>query len=377
MSDNFKYTAGLNNVGSYQVSGKPFVTASTISDGTEQQVQFPHVTNNITVKNNGVRSCLQIDNSDSSGGSNPFILNFSSSGPEASDGDARTITCWFSSSGTADPNNNFNVIGTVDDVTNGMCIRESGGQFKAFMKDDIGNGKLSAGIGAFLGGWTLLTFRVQSANFQLNINNGDAVNSKNFAPGRTSGGEGLGTGLKIGPNGNRQMDSKLNYRDCVLWSSYLTDAQIDDIYNNSNDTDSQWYRGTGIFSSTTKLNWMKPTGSVGLVPSTLKNHGSNSYSDFALVGSSSGDFVQIFEDAPYLIPNELRVHYRSTGSSNVATNKHYWTLDSQNESITMNVKSKEIYLSSDGGDCDYSLQADLTSIPSSRMYQHTGSGVDE
>ena len=74
---------------------------------------------------------------------------------------------------------------------------------------------------------------------------------------------------------------------------------------------------------------------------------------------------------------ELRIHYRSTGSSNVATNKHYWTLDGQNEEISMNIKSKEIYLSADGGDCDYSLQADLTNIPSSRMYQHTGSGVDE
>ena len=75
---------------------------------------------------------------------------------------------------------------------------------------------------------------------------------------------------------------------------------------------------------------------------------------------------------------ELRVHYRSTGSlPNVETNNHYWTLDSQNESITMNIKSKEIYLSADGGDVDYSLHADLTNIPSSRMHQHTGSGVDE
>ena len=44
------YKAGLNNVGSYQVSGKPFVTASTVSDGVEQQIEFPEVTNNITVK---------------------------------------------------------------------------------------------------------------------------------------------------------------------------------------------------------------------------------------------------------------------------------------------------------------------------------------
>ena len=50
MSDNFKHTAGLQNVGSYQVSGKPFVTASTVTDGAEQQIEFPEVSNNITVK---------------------------------------------------------------------------------------------------------------------------------------------------------------------------------------------------------------------------------------------------------------------------------------------------------------------------------------
>ena len=74
----------------------------------------------------------------------------------------------------------------------------------------------------------------------------------------------------------------------------------------------------------------------------------------------------------------LRVHFRSTGSlPNVANNRHYWELSSASEKIEMNVKTKEIYLSADGGDCDFSLQADLTNIPTSSMYQHTGSGVDE
>ena len=43
----------------------------------------------------------------------------------------------------------------------------------------------------------------------------------------------------------------------------------------------------------------------------------------------------------------------------------------------MNVKTKEIYLSAVGGDCDFSIHADMTNIPAARMYQHTGSGVDE
>lgn len=43
----FKYTAGLNNVGSFQVSGIPFATGSLTapaSGGTPIKVEFPYVT---------------------------------------------------------------------------------------------------------------------------------------------------------------------------------------------------------------------------------------------------------------------------------------------------------------------------------------------
>jgi hypothetical protein len=50
---NFKYTAGLNNVGSYQVSGAPFVSASiSCVDGNAEKIEFPFVTRWIIVQNN-------------------------------------------------------------------------------------------------------------------------------------------------------------------------------------------------------------------------------------------------------------------------------------------------------------------------------------
>ena len=48
---NFKYTAGLNNVGSYQVSGIPFASAS-IDCRTPLKIEFPYVSRWILVKNN-------------------------------------------------------------------------------------------------------------------------------------------------------------------------------------------------------------------------------------------------------------------------------------------------------------------------------------
>ena len=47
----FQYQAGIGNVGSYQVSGRPFVTAS-IDATTAAVVDFPAITRWVRVKNN-------------------------------------------------------------------------------------------------------------------------------------------------------------------------------------------------------------------------------------------------------------------------------------------------------------------------------------
>ena len=52
MSSNFKYTAGLNNVGSYQVAGAPYVTSSTtLLTAYSVKIQFPYVTSWVKVVN--------------------------------------------------------------------------------------------------------------------------------------------------------------------------------------------------------------------------------------------------------------------------------------------------------------------------------------
>jgi hypothetical protein len=56
MSDGTYYgpgyrSAGINNVASYQVSGKPYLTgALAMSGGTEMKITFPSVTSRITIK---------------------------------------------------------------------------------------------------------------------------------------------------------------------------------------------------------------------------------------------------------------------------------------------------------------------------------------
>ena len=52
---NYKYGVGLRNVGSYQISGHPFITGSADmgNAGAEHKVEFPFVAKSVTVVNSG------------------------------------------------------------------------------------------------------------------------------------------------------------------------------------------------------------------------------------------------------------------------------------------------------------------------------------
>jgi len=47
------YSVGLRNVGSYQVSGHPYLTGSLIATGEEIVVSFPFVTRSVTIISSG------------------------------------------------------------------------------------------------------------------------------------------------------------------------------------------------------------------------------------------------------------------------------------------------------------------------------------
>ena len=49
----FKYRAGISNVGSFQVSGVPYLTGSSIAKGVEHKITFPSVAKSTTVLNRG------------------------------------------------------------------------------------------------------------------------------------------------------------------------------------------------------------------------------------------------------------------------------------------------------------------------------------
>ena len=282
------------------------------------------------------------------------------------DGDDRTLSMWLSCSAPAGAGDNGLIFGSVSAT---FSIREKGG-IEGCVASTLATQrpKMTAAGGA---GWVFLALTVESGANAISYINGAASNTKSIGATTEAA---FGNHLQIGPQSGQ--DQTQAVRDCIMWDKALSATEVFALYQASASY------GDPAFGVAEKLFWFKPDESIALGSKAngnrLKNHGSLATGDLILQDKDEGETVEIISDAPFTDSGDLRVHYRSTGSlPDVETNKHYWTLDSQNEQITMNVKTKEIYLSSDGGDVDYSLHADLTNIPSSRMYQHTGSGVDE
>lgn len=76
----------------------------------------------------------------------------------------------------------------------------------------------------------------------------------------------------------------------------------------------------------------------------------------------------------------LRVHFNSvTDPGNVISGHHYFTLEDKKDSVSLNSKCKQIYISlaSPGTDGSFEMVADLTGIDAQEMFELTGSGLTD
>jgi len=118
------------------------------------------------------------------------------------------------------------------------------------------------------------------------------------------------------------------------------------------------------------------------------------------------EFPQVAKSVTVVLDNNLpaktdalRVHHTSMSASSAADwemGRHWYTLSSSGDSVTINVRCKEIWLSSvlkknpTSGDFEtlpadtsvmnkiaYTIVAELTEVPRDRMYELTGSGLTD
>ena len=75
----------------------------------------------------------------------------------------------------------------------------------------------------------------------------------------------------------------------------------------------------------------------------------------------------------------VHVHFANAKTETKTwTNFHYVALPNNKDSVTLNVKCADVYVSNPTSTLGkYTLFAELTGIPPERMYQLTGSGISE
>ena len=459
------YSAGLNNVGNYQVAGIPYVTSSTISDGGEAQIGFPWVTNNVTIKNDTPPIAETTASLSCPGVGGPRIYYYTDGTTEASRTTVKNV--WFSGS----------AVGQKTGFTISLWIKWLGpfgtnkrtciAGFKSQDTYDIGNNLMRTHYWADAGYPGRVITRVYNvANVSspsagdTGVNNlvvkntwthvawvfeqtktADGGKATSYSYSSPTAGDLANTGsysvasrfykngafhsqwalpdtacidlqgLSVGNFsygypiiGTKWYNGIMNsdIRDLVHWNGILTADQIEDLYDANNCyTAPAWHptaslgdnspeSGFALNQEIVKWTWIKPTGSIGTVAYVAKNHGTPTYKmgDNMLTNDATPtDNGSIIASSPYtgscISPGgTVQFALKSTGSyPNVINKKHYWKLENQNDKLTMNIKTKEIYLSAvrasaDGGECTYSIQADLTTIPTERMFALTGSGID-
>ena len=81
--------------------------------------------------------------------------------------------------------------------------------------------------------------------------------------------------------------------------------------------------------------------------------------------------------------DNIHIHFNSSASvPDVYNGRHFFPLTSDRDSVTFNIKCKEMWISNpsannggDGGDSGFIVVAELTGIPVEDMFAITGSGV--
>jgi len=369
MSDKFKYTAGLHNVGSYLVAGSPYVTSSTVELGEEKQITFPRVTNNVNVKVESLHASIAISGT---------VFAKTADQIYTTDGHNYSVTMWVSASNDLATNDQETVFSFASSPSaNGRnMLKEKNGKWQ-FIIQNVGGTVASVASPAnnIPAGWQFVACVAQgtSTSITASVSINAATSGGNFGEDKDAGGPIDNTvndsHFTVGPVAQGRDDgAAIKIRDVILWNGALTTGNITTLYNSGQ------YYSPSQFTDFEKLVWIKDN----LVSTAPQNFGISG-STFSLDGFGGSDIFEESNDSPFNSSGgSLRIHYRSTGSlPNVANRKHYWTLDSNNEEIKMGVKTKEVYLSALDGGCDFSVHADLTNIPTARMYEHTGSGVDE
>lgn len=338
----FRYSVGLQNVGSYQVSGRPFLKDLVLTGGQKVLVEFPNVTNKIKICNDhsGTGHELEVmfcepKRAISLNATNEYYDTTFSALTEF------TISIWVKTGATVA---NQRIVDFNPVVGSGTGIRTSGGGSpKARLLVDgtnVGSGTTTIAADT----WYNFTATIKDGEQKLFINgNLEITGAATF---------GSATGLELG-DASPALSLDGTYDEVALFSSVLTDSEISNMWNNGamiqpthTSLISYW-----AFEDNNYKTFYSSPDTLGLVLDRVSGN------NLTLIGLSAN---VAFVDGRLIENAEAR---------------HKITLSGQ-EQITLSAKCKQIFLHA-LNNLEVGIDAPLTGIPANRMFELTGPGIDE
>ena len=348
------YTAGISNVGSYLVSGRPWLKTSTIADGAVEFYHFPKVTKQITVHNDhqGAGHNLEVAfpeprmaaNLADSGNTN-FTATFTASG-------TLTVSGWFKYESLT---GNARLL-DLTDSSNGSLVRiQNNGTALKIVPNGVGGSGDQTSSGAIsAGSWHhfVITVTRTGSNISLYLDGNSTAAAEITSPAITDNIEKIALGHFSGTN----FDGL--YSDIFLFNDTLTGAQAAALFNGVGSIDPRNHS-----KSANLVSWW-----------AFEN---NFYKDyFATPDTGTTIFDRVSS-------NNLLLGAGGSGALTPATfdlGRHYASVFNENQSYLLNgqknmtIEAKSTFMSvkCSGGSLDYSIHASLTGIEPERMGRETG-----
>lgn len=344
----FKYTAGLNNMGSYQVSGRPWLKTATFTAVQSRFYEFPNVTDFIKVINdvNGDTANLDIvfcepRRSANMPDGNEYLSTSITATQEV------TLSMWVKFDTLANPPGDVriaNFTGTGVDI---RIQTRSIDEIRTVVSSGGTTTKTTSTSPLAINEWFNMIFVVKSGDSKIYLNGQlltETVNTQTISAAFDN--------LSLGSTSSNNDGS---YSNIYLFNRALTESEIAKVYNGSYKTSPD---NSSIIPDLTSW-WAFEDNNY----KTFFTQADTTTTIFDRVSSNNlalNSGYLTFEDG-YQLDNAL--------------SRHKITLVDQQE-ITLNCKAKQIFLRSTA-DVDVSICAGLTGIPAERMYELTGPGIDE
>lgn len=344
----FRYTAGLQNVGSYQVSGQPWIKNHSFTAVESKFYEFPNVTDHIKITNDigatgndlNIVFCepkrgLQMANP----GANP-ATRYSASGFSLAD---FSISLW--------------VKITDLEVTKFFEMDTAGGSAFRFQIHDLtphqtrfyvdGTAAIETTVPFVAGEYYNIVATFSSGNSNLYING--ALHKQN-----TTTYTDPVVDITLGSTATNGFDGV--YEQVIVFNKNLTESEVANVY-----------------SASEVVSNLDPTIQASIV--ARYEFEDNAYKTFFPVADTTAtiqDRAGSFNLSRSSSSTEAFVDGRALVN---ALERHKITLTGQQE-IKLNCKSKQIFLRSTGN-TEVNISAGLTGIEASRMHELTGPGIDE